>query len=133
MGVIKGILALLLVLVLWTAYLFFTPMGWHRLSLAALAVFMPPLRRLAVRAWYKDDIMINAWLGGIKGHSISGRVAYRAIKTGKLKYRVAQWIINKLFWFQADHCFVSINWSLMPAIKKGEFTTLYYASRKVKD
>jgi hypothetical protein len=112
MGVIKGVAALLLVLIVWTTYLVSNPLGWYRLISAFVSLFVPSIRQSVIDGWYKDDVMINGWLGGKKRHSLSGRVGYHTIKFGKPHYRVMQWVINRLFWFQPNHCFISIDWAL---------------------
>jgi hypothetical protein len=118
LGTTKGVMALFFVLFIWTSYLSIPIIGWSRLLLAFAAVFKPSLRKRAISLWLRDDVMINGWLGGIEGHSISGRVGYRSLKTGDRHYLVMQWVIDKLFWFQPHHCFISIEWSLLPVTER---------------
>lgn len=112
--VVKVIVAMILIVVVWLGYLLLTPMGWYSLILAGLAIFFKQVRHRAFERWKKDDMKINAILGGRITHTISGRVGYNAIKTGHRRYRIGEFIINTLFWFDPHHCFKSINWDLFP-------------------
>lgn len=126
LGTIKGVLALLVVLIVWTTYLVIPLKGWSRLLAALIAIFKPSTRAETVKAWLRDDVMINEWLGGIKTHTISGRVGYLALKTGKRQYLVMQWVIDRIFWFQPHHCFISVKWSLFPKMDKVNLTKQHY-------
>lgn len=55
------------------------------------------------------DQLLNALLGGRPDHTISGRVGYHA-KQGKRWARAARFILDRLFWFDPDHCYKSIEW-----------------------
>ena len=57
-----------------------------------------------------DNFFNVLLLNGNEDQTISGRVGHRAHKSGKRKWLVAQWIINKLFWFDENHCYNSIEW-----------------------
>jgi len=114
-GYIKGLLALLLIGVIWTLFLISNPVGWHRLVIALIAVFRPSLRNYAMTRWEKDDEILNRLLGGMKDHTISGRTGYGAISTGERRFLVVQRVVDTMFWFQPHHCFNAINWKLYPA------------------
>jgi len=49
-------------------------------------------------------------LNGDEDLTVSGHVGYQAYITHNKRWLIAQWIINKIFWFQPEHCFVSIEW-----------------------
>ena len=49
-------------------------------------------------------------LNGSEDHTISGRVGYKAMTTGKLRWLIAEFIINTLFFFDPDHCRTSIEY-----------------------
>ena len=55
-----------------------------------------------------DQLFNVAFLDGSEDHTISGHVGYMALTTGKKKWLVAEYIINKIFWFDRDHCRNSI-------------------------
>lgn len=51
----------------------------------------------------------NAWLlGGNEDHTISGHVGHMAKTTHKLRWLLAEKLINTLFWFDKNHCRTSI-------------------------
>ena len=47
-------------------------------------------------------------LNGSEDHTISGRVGYKALTTGKMRWCVLEEIINFIFFFDDDHCYNSI-------------------------
>jgi len=47
-------------------------------------------------------------LNGSEDHTISGRVGYKAKSTKKKRWLLAEKIINKLFFFDPNHCENSI-------------------------
>ena len=49
-------------------------------------------------------------LNGNPDHTISGRVGYRAYKTGKWYWLAIEKVINTFFWFDKNHCYTSIEW-----------------------
>ena len=114
---IKTALWLLLVTIVWTGYLFLSPQGWKSLYLALRAILNIDYRKPAIQRWMQDDKKVNAWFGGSKLQTISGRIGYRAISGMQYRWLFAQKIINAIFWFDADHCFTSINWLLYPGLQ----------------
>jgi hypothetical protein len=55
------------------------------------------------------DQFVNAILGGLPDHTISGRVGYAAMRGNKIAILLEK-LINLLFWFDKDHCRRSIEW-----------------------
>lgn len=47
---------------------------------------------------------------GDEDHTISGRVGYKATTTVKKRWLILEWVINKIFFFDEDHCYNSIEW-----------------------
>lgn len=114
MAFLRAILSLLLVVIVWTSLLFLTPHGWGSLYIAVIAVFDKSRRTEAKKRWEKDDETVNKFLGGKRHHTISGRAGYQFLKTDKRYWAIIRYLINRLFWFQKDHCFHAINWNLYP-------------------
>lgn len=109
---IFGFLTIIIIGVTWSAFLLLTPLGWHRIYLAIGAIFSHKIRVQAFDVWCADDKFFNEKLGGRKGHTISGRVGYKAYKGDNLFWHTAEKTINFFFWFQPNHCYKSINWEL---------------------
>ena len=57
-----------------------------------------------------DNAANVIFLNGSEDHTISGHVGYRAMKSGKKRWLLAEKLINKLFYFQPDHCRNAIEW-----------------------
>lgn len=49
-------------------------------------------------------------LTGSENQTISWHVGYKAYTTNKKRWLILQYIINKIFWFDAEHCYKSIEW-----------------------
>ena len=49
-------------------------------------------------------------LNGSEDHTISGRVGYKSLTTRKRKWIYAEKFIDALFFFDANHCFNSIEY-----------------------
>jgi hypothetical protein len=65
----------------------------------------------ALRLLIAFDQFLNVLLlNGSEDHTISGRVGYKALMTNKKHWRLAEKIINTIFWFDKDHCYTSIEW-----------------------
>ena len=58
-----------------------------------------------------DQLLNVIILNGNEDHIISGHVGYKAYITHKKRWLVLEYIINKLFWFDPEHCFSSIEWN----------------------
>ena len=62
-----------------------------------------------LRAAIAFDQFLNVLLlNGSEDHTISGHVGYKAAVVGKWNWLLAEYIINKIFWFDKDHCRNSI-------------------------
>lgn len=130
---------LTLVLVIWTVYLFLPYRGWVSLFLLARWLLDRENKHKfndAKRWWKEDDQIINKLLGGNRLNTISGRIGYNAVKwyERKKRYIIAQHIVNKLFWFDPDHCFTSINWLLYPgeqAVLTQKYNQIHNRKRKL--
>jgi hypothetical protein len=57
-----------------------------------------------------DQLFNTILLGGSPDHTISGRVGHKAFTTKKWYWLALQGIINKIFFFQDNHCYRSIEW-----------------------
>lgn len=126
MGYLKGLMALLVITIIWTGFLFSNPFGWYRLYIALRAWSNPDkFAKSAMDRWEKDDEIINRILFGLKDHTISGRAGYGAISTDDNWHKVVQYVVDKLFWFQPYHCFNSINWSLFSKSSEEHFKKLH--------
>lgn len=66
-------------------------------------------------------------LDGSEDHSISGRVGYEALTTGKKNWLRAEKAINTLFFWDKDHCRNSIEWDEI-----GNYTQLELTQDKIK-
>jgi hypothetical protein len=64
------------------------------------------LRLLIVVDAFFNVLLLN----GSEDHTISGRVGYKAHKTKKRRWLLAEKIINTLFFFDNNHCYNSIEW-----------------------
>lgn len=130
---------LLLVLTVWTLYLFQPYRGWKSLYLLVRYLLDRDneVKAEEARAWWvEDDKIINKILGGNRLNTISSRTGYNAIKyyMEKKRYIVAQQIINKIFWFDPHHCFFAINWVLYPGeqeILTEKYIRIYNPKRKL--
>ena len=65
--------------------------------------------------WFKILIWLDQGfnvilLNGSEDHTISGRVGYKAMTTEKRGWIIAEYLINKLFFFDPDHCRSSIEY-----------------------
>lgn len=49
-------------------------------------------------------------LNGSEDQTISGHVGYKAYITHRKRWLILQYIINKMFWFDVEHCYKSIEW-----------------------
>lgn len=57
------------------------------------------------------DQTVNVFIfNGDEDHTVSGRVGFKALLTQGRFWLSWQWLINKLFWFEEDHCFNAIEW-----------------------
>lgn len=103
---LKGITLILFVGLVWLLKELTPFVGWYRILVAILAIFIPNdrLRYYAISIFESSDQDINAIFGGNVDHTISGRVGYLAQTTGKTKWLVIEKIINTLFWFDPNHC-----------------------------
>ncbi len=64
------------------------------------------LRLLLVVDAFFNVLLLN----GSEDHTISGRVGYKAHKTKKRGWLLAEKFINTLFFFDKNHCYNSIEW-----------------------
>jgi|6_EtaG_2_1085325.scaffolds.fasta_scaffold06146_6 hypothetical protein len=55
-----------------------------------------------------DQLLNVVFLNGSEHQTISGRVGYKALTTGKKRWCCAEKIINTLFFLDKDHCKSSI-------------------------
>lgn len=55
-----------------------------------------------------DQLVNVVVLNGSPDHTISGRVGYKSMSTGKRRWRWAESFIDTLFFFEPDHCSRSI-------------------------
>ena len=94
-------------------------------AIAARAYFYGIDVDYAKQRWEKDDEIINRLLFGLKRHTISGRCGYGAISTNKPRFRLMQFVIDKMFWFQSYHCFNAINWRLYGRNAELKFKALH--------
>ena len=61
-----------------------------------------------------DQFVNVLLLNGDEDHTISGRVGYKAYSTGDWKWKLAEKIIDTLFFFDERHCYSSIEWDRIP-------------------
>ena len=66
-------------------------------------------RLKAVAAYAKSvgiaaDQLINAVLGGLPSETLSVRAYRLGVLDGRTGWRRVVWFINKLFWWQKNHC-----------------------------
>lgn len=66
-------------------------------------------RLKAVAAYAKSvgiaaDQLINAVLGGLPSETLSVRAYRLGVLDGRRGWRRVVWVINKLFWWQRNHC-----------------------------
>lgn len=57
-----------------------------------------------------DQLFNVLLLNGKPDHTISGRVGYKSLTTGKWYWLLLEKAINTLFFFDKDHCRTSIEW-----------------------
>ena len=55
-----------------------------------------------------DQLFNVLLLNGNEDHTISGRVGYMSMSTNKWYWNLAEYLIDKLFWFDLKHCYNSI-------------------------
>lgn len=118
---------LLLVLIVWLAFLVITPYGWYQVFLVVLCLLVTGtvkvlgfivvsdrsrvnrllfwlkagsfrLRRYTFSLWVSNDQYINKLLFGHEDHTISGRVGYLAYQ-GNAAAILAEKVIDGLFYF----------------------------------
>ena len=57
-----------------------------------------------------DQLLNVLVLNGHEDQTISGKVGYKALTSTKTRWKVAEKIINLLFFFDHNHCYNSIEW-----------------------
>ncbi|TMP23787.1 DNA helicase UvrD [Pseudoalteromonas ruthenica] len=68
------------------------------------------------KPWWKRVLLAIDQLGNVvllnghEDHTISGRVGYFAHTTTKRRWKLAQGLINGLFFWDKNHCYNSIEW-----------------------
>ncbi len=65
-----------------------------------------------------DQFLCVLLLNGSEDHTISGRVGYKAVTVGSRPWLLAEKVINKLLWFDKDHCRNSIEWDEIHKYRK---------------
>jgi hypothetical protein len=72
---------------------------------------MPSNKNYVLRVLIALDQLANVvLLNGHEDHTISGRVGYKAYKTKRWYWKLAEKLINTMFWFDKNHCYNSIEW-----------------------
>ena len=57
-----------------------------------------------------DQLFNVLLLNGSEDHTISGKGGYRALHSNKKRWKIAEKIINTIFFFDKEHCYNSIEW-----------------------
>lgn len=106
----RGYITVVIVGALWIGRILTSLEGYFLLFYTFCALFIKDeqYRDYVLGLWISDDQKMNKWLFGNEDHTISGRVGFESMYNGK--YKKTEKVINKLFWFQPNHCQESIEW-----------------------
>ena len=109
-----GYIKIIAVGLLWLLCMILPIRQWCRLILLPLAWVFPSLRPYTLRNLVADDQDMFTFIGGKNpDHTISGHLGITCHKhpyPQKREYHQAKWVVNKLFFWQKDHCQESIEW-----------------------
>lgn len=100
-------ISIIIIGLLLAASVLLSPFGILLIAASLISIPVPSIRLYIFRVWESFDQTINTIGFGNVDHTISGRVG-RMAEEGEPLGLILEKIINKVLWFDANHCRRSI-------------------------